>query len=1390
MKKIFTLLTLAAVSVIGFSCIRNAHNDYSKSPLKEGDAQIMLRLKTPGSFAAAQAKSRSLSYQDENTINDIYVLVFDKTGTLKEIKAGEDATASAGSDNPAYSGEGSFSITLAASKTTADTYRLVVLANASSILTNTIGLDAAAVSNKAYADVMAAIYSSITGPMYAAGGTIPMWGEVTNLVIAPGSSNQSVQLTRSVARIDVGVGAPSKGENDAWSWNGKDATSQDIPFVLGHVYVIRPNNRYAVAANTSASAGDPTVPAGTTAFSVSDSESKFGFSATSSATGGYTSRDIYVPEADVVMGGKPGDANHTGRMAIVVGGYYNGSPTETFYRLDFAKSGDLMNVLRNHLYQFNISKVRGAGFDDVETAYESLAMNMEVEIFDWDETDMGDIVFDGTDYFSISSREVHFTPFGNETQVVKIKTNVPDFSLSLGGNVELKAGSKLTYTSTAQNYQYTLAQTGSDSYTLTVLCPDHNVSNSVPDRRELWTIVAKRLSMSFTVDQQWTNLYISIVDGQSAKLYPEGTNGTAIPINILAFVPVTITVAPAETTWIEGLDAPGLTTPDGQGFYSAALELTVAPFRYDIDGTANRSATITITPRNEDPIVYTISQEAPYIRFNKGNVLIPRPVAAPSSATSTSVDVITNILPEDLSLTRISGTGTGNALITLGGDLYGLNAMRPRYQRFDVSADLTGTLPVNGFSALFEVAVKSTLGTKYGTVDPASVSVGVPSDQEKLTPYWYRADFGLGTYPWTAATRYTDAAQTYVFPWNATEAAVDVLSNLECAFDAAGSTLGNGTVTPGTEIGVSGDVAYPYTFTFNNDAYSTVGSYALKFNSVTPAGTTQTLNFKQGVQVFQRGNLANTAVNYAGWTEAAGQTLVVTSNVDWTVALDSWNPSTPADWLKLRLGSSGSYSVPSASSPIAKNDRFMAPVAYAGDYAANAASVLTAASTLYVSADAMALNATPTVRTAEIGFTNLSHGGPKGGAATGTPITVTQYAPVLTLSSSTLPAVGAIIPHTATTITFNGSTNLQNSGIKVYVGNDNTGTLLINGTSATTGSFGAGATINSAAAAVARNTSVTIPARTATETAERVLAFYLYNTHAGIASETLLGTWTQAGYEIVGVHSAPGVIGYYASGPKKGQLTLLGSSFYKGDPNIDRNDGKLSDETVYVAYFKWASLVAIGSQPAPSSSFNSTNIIWAPAGYKGTATPAAALAQVIADVGNTWSAVPFRTGADNQSNGWNQIAGSGTNEGIGDPCAFYFGTASVESMNEDGWRMPVGGTNGWNGGGNFGKTNYTAWASLASGGKWVSTSTTPSAPYAGAVSGDGDGGQDWSMYLPATGYRSTPTGTVSTQGSLGNYWSSTGGGSTVGYYLSFSSSSENPADSRNYANGHAVRCVR
>jgi uncharacterized protein (TIGR02145 family) len=1137
MKKIINFLLLAVV-VFTASCISELPWDNPGGENNGNDAQVTLRLQTPGGFNAPKS-TRGLTFAQENQIEDIYVLVFNNASpnVLIDIKKAKVSSQSTADPTGGISGVATFTVTMLPNTGAGATEssKLVVLANVQSILETTIGTDdtSASIGNN-YTDVMSAIHTTISEKMYTSGGTIPMWGETEQIVIAPGNNNQTLRLMRAIARIDVGIGSPTRTASttsDEWTWSGleRDGTTP-IPFELQEVYVISPSNRFAVIPDvTLLSAGNPTLPTGTGKFALVQSESFFRFSGDDIAgvtnnRGGWTSRSIYIPEADVKINaaGISGDADHTNRIAVIMGGDFNSSGTTTYYRVDFAPDGrNLVNVLRNHLYQFNIVKVSGAGYPTVKEAYESMAMNMEVEIIDWDEEELNDIEFEGNNYFSIARREVVFSPFGGLTERVNIKTNVADFSMwELSGTAtnEIQANGNLTFTSGNFAYQYTLTKTGSDTYLLEIYNPFNNVTNSPGDRKEQWQIRAGRMRIAFDVSQQWTNLYISVVDGSSARLFPEGTYGTSLPINIMSLVPVAINVTYSSGSgWVDLGDISGLTTASGS-LFSARLGLTVPVFQYGagLDGEYNRTATVTITPQGQPSVSYTIIQESPYIIFNPNTSIIniQRPATPPSTPTSTGITVITNILPADLSLARTANIGLAAdaALVQLidPPGLEHVDALRPRYGRFTVRTDLTGTLlPTPGFGAEFSVTPE--VG-KYGDLAPTAVKIAVPPGLLNFNIFWWQGSFNGGTtFPWNL-TRYADETSNFVFPWNTTQVDFDVVSNVGLA--KATSVTGNGILNSnGSEtVDGAGNTQYPYSFLLNNQNFNAVGNYSLVFNTVDASPNIElAFDFTQGVQIWQRTNPAQTEIAYIGLTASP---ITVTNNVEWNAVV---SPAA-ATWLTLQMNNAGTYNTPATATDMVRNDRFTAPVAFGGNYSANLTTVLTTATPLNISvANVTTLNpAWAPSRSGIITFTNLDLAAT--GATTGTPITVRQWAPVLTHSSNNIPAT---IPAASAGYQVTANTNLQGWGVRVYSGTTNTGTPLVSQ------AFGTGTTINANTGAGMHTTSFTMPANAAATA--RMVSIYLYCTEfPGAANEILVGTWSQEATAVT-LTVSPGTLSFTAA---------------------------------------------------------------------------------------------------------------------------------------------------------------------------------------------------------------------------------------------------------------------
>ena len=398
------------------SCVQEGAFDSAEETLKEGEVKMIIKLKTTDGFAP---QSKGLTETEESDIRDVLVFAFrlNKLSYIKEASSVDNST------------QKSFTAILnaSASSATANNYKSMILANAkTTVATDTWG----ALIGKSYAEVQAALHKTITGKMYpeASGESIIMWGETGYVNITPEFIPPAIQLLRSVARIDVGV------NSDGNNWLGL------ANFNLKSVSVYRSNKSYALVPlvdNRATEGGKIKVTAPSDIPSKNEIDAPLTYAVENNKLS--TVREIYVSESDIKMDdtGLSGDRNHQERMALVIGGSYTGG-VETFYRVDFLSGAGktLANVLRNHQYQFNITQVVGAGYATPKEAYQARAINMSVEVVEWNDATLEDIVFDGQYYLTINQKQVKFNQFGDasENNVITVKTN--GGALSIEGFIE------------------------------------------------------------------------------------------------------------------------------------------------------------------------------------------------------------------------------------------------------------------------------------------------------------------------------------------------------------------------------------------------------------------------------------------------------------------------------------------------------------------------------------------------------------------------------------------------------------------------------------------------------------------------------------------------------------------------------------------------------------------------------------------------------------------------------------------------------------------------------------------------------------------------------------------------------------------------------------------
>lgn len=362
-SKLLRLVMLLAVVLLLSSC-RQDDDSYSSHPGPTTLVSLSVSASNSGAVAASDDPASS--------IRDLCILQFNVNGTgfgnLRHVAKGSPASA------------GTFNATLLQSVNPDDKYKLVLLANLPDYgFLNSL-------SGKSYDQVQKTLlseeFSGVNNILSFDGSRpFPMFGVANSgnsIEITANMSLSDVSLIRGVARVDIGIGI--KNADDTWNKNGVKFNMTQIQiWKAGKQYAYMPSeNNFSSTGRVDGVTITGPSPVGTTETKVYD--------ITHITNNTYCSGKIYLPEADLNWGDVY-DANHTDRLAVIVGGKYNGSQTETFYRVDFKNdvSGEKMDILRNHVYRFTVTKVTDDGYDTAELAYKSIPKDISftAELTPW-----------------------------------------------------------------------------------------------------------------------------------------------------------------------------------------------------------------------------------------------------------------------------------------------------------------------------------------------------------------------------------------------------------------------------------------------------------------------------------------------------------------------------------------------------------------------------------------------------------------------------------------------------------------------------------------------------------------------------------------------------------------------------------------------------------------------------------------------------------------------------------------------------------------------------------------------------------------------------------------------------------------------------------------------
>jgi hypothetical protein len=240
---------------------------------------------------------------------------------------------------------------------------------------------------------------------------------------------------------------------------------------------------------------------------------------------------IYTFETVAAAANKASEAT-----CLVVGGcYYKDENKETYYRLDFInKAKEFIDILRNHQYIVNIKDVTGSGYDTPEEAFEAKSTNMSVDVLNWNDNGMHNVVFDGQFFLSISrsvfnfSREA-YTQKGTNN-VLAILTNYKTLNGTSGWYIEkIDAGdgvSSVEWLELVDNEGNPIEQGEPDVEKELILYLKKNDTES--DRTAILTFASGRLRYAVTVTQTTREL-------TSINFYEGHPNDDGLSIDTLKF---------------------------------------------------------------------------------------------------------------------------------------------------------------------------------------------------------------------------------------------------------------------------------------------------------------------------------------------------------------------------------------------------------------------------------------------------------------------------------------------------------------------------------------------------------------------------------------------------------------------------------------------------------------------------------------------------------------------------------------------------------------------------------------------------------------------------------------------------------------------------------------
>lgn len=391
---------------------------------KGGESEVTLKLQVPGTDAGA--KTRAVTPEEENVIDDLYVLAF-KMNKDNNAETFDYYVAAKKNTEDASAGKSTWTASL---KVKDYQQTFVMIANAQGT-TRKVNEQISALARNSVGQGKMEMLAKLTETLSedektkgfnadAPGNHRPftMYGQTAAILITEnGGHNLTVSMHRIMAQVRItftgDAANDTKFEAESvllYNFNDRARVIPDNLRMTGKDYVKTPTIPQGAVLLPAKADGKEKVPT----YEVDAADKKIAHA-------------IYLFETAQPETGTDLE-KHVKRPCLIVKGKHRQEANSCYYRVDLATTDaggamTYMNVLRNHSYNVTISNVTGRGHDTPQEALLSKQADITATVVAWDDTEMGDIDFDGQRVLGIGTMKYQLGKRGGNDLLQQVKAS-------------------------------------------------------------------------------------------------------------------------------------------------------------------------------------------------------------------------------------------------------------------------------------------------------------------------------------------------------------------------------------------------------------------------------------------------------------------------------------------------------------------------------------------------------------------------------------------------------------------------------------------------------------------------------------------------------------------------------------------------------------------------------------------------------------------------------------------------------------------------------------------------------------------------------------------------------------------------------------------------------